>query len=172
MFDSILKDPSALSQVVGAVIGVIGLIVGTVVTIFTSFIIRHLDVRREERKEAAEQERAKKEKQFALQQEIYSHFISELAAFENFLTKKGSGISAKSLENFDGEWTRTEIKVDLVANEQVRDLKDKLSHELINLAQNKFAQKDAAKEVVLSDEYTADRAALLEAIRDQMEIKD
>lgn len=170
MFDSIQNDPQALSQVIGAIIGVAGLFVGTFITIFTSFIIRRMDIRREERREDAEQERAKKEKQFALQQDIYSHFISELAAFENFLSKKGADLSVKTLENFDNEWTRTEIKVDLVASDAVRELKNSLSKELMELAADKFAQKDSSKEVALSAEYTKNRSALLEAIRQEMEI--
>lgn len=169
-FNSIWSDPQALGQVVGAVIGVIGLFVGTFITIFTSFIIRHMDIRRERRREEAEMAKAKKEKQFALQQEIYSQFISELAAFENFLTKKSSGLSVKNLDNFDSEWTRTEIKVDLVASDHVRDLKNKLSDVLMEMAQQKFAQKDANKEMSLSPEYREDRSSLLEAIREEMEI--
>lgn len=170
MFDTIWNDPQALGQVIGAVIGVAGLIIGTFVTILTSFIIRQMDIRREERRSDAEQQKAKKEKQFALQQEIYSQFISELAAFENFLSKKGGDLSVKTLENFDNEWTRTEIKVDLVASERVRQLKDNLSKELMELASGKFSQKDSSKEVALSAEYTKDRSALLEAIRQDMEI--
>ncbi len=169
-FDSIWTDPEALGQVVGAIIGVIGLFVGTFITIFTSFIIRHMDIRRERRRESVEMEKARKEKQFALQQEIYSQFISELAAFENFLTKKASDLSVKNLDNFDNEWTRTEIKVDLVASDHVRELKDRLSTALIDLAEDKFSQKDHSKEISLSSEYRKDRTALLDAIREEMEI--
>ncbi len=170
MFDSILDNPEALGQVLGAVIGVAGLVVGTFITILTSFLIRHMDIRREERKEYADLERAKKEKTFVLKQEIYSEFISELAALENFLSKKSPALDLKTLETFDNEWTRIEIKVDLVANDQVRELKDRLSQELMSLAKAKFAQKDTTQEVSLSDGYTTNRSALLEAIREDMEI--
>jgi hypothetical protein len=169
-FEYIKQDPEALGQVIGAVIGVGGLFVGTFITIFTSFIVRHMDIKREERKEIVSMKKAKKEKEFNLKQEIYSKFISELAAFETFLTKKNSNLSVKNIDNFDDEWTRTEIKVDLVATPKVRQLKDTLSEELMNLAEAKFAQKDASKELTLSDTYMEDRTALLDAIREDMEI--
>lgn len=171
MFDQIVRDPEALGQVLGAVIGVIGLFVGTFITIFTSFLIRHMDIRREERREQAELSRAKKEKAFALKQEIYSHFISELASLENFITKKTTNSSLKTFENFDNEWTRIEIKVDLVSNEEVKELKDNLSKELMELAETRFATKEA-KETALSPEYLQNRQALLEAIRQDMEISN
>lgn len=170
MFDSILSNPEALGQVVGALIGVLGLVVGTFITILTSFMVRHMDIRREERKEDSYIRRAQKEKEFGLKQEIYSQFVTELATLENFIVKKESGLDLKTLENFDSEWTKVEIKVDLVANEQVKELKDQLSEELISLAKKKFSQKDTAQKLSLSDTYTANRSALLEAIREDMEI--
>jgi len=170
MFDTLLKNPDAMGQIVGAIIGVAGLVIGTFITILTSFIIRNMDIRREERKEAVEIERAKQEKAFALKQEIYSEFISELATIESFLAKKDTSLSLKNLENFDDEWTRIEIKVDLVADEEVRQLKDKLSAELLSLAKQKFAQKDSSKEIILSQGYNTNRSALLEAIRQDMEL--
>lgn len=170
MFDVIAKDPEALGNVIGALIGVAGLFVGTFITIFTSFIIRSMDIGREERKEAAAMERAKKEKEFALKQEIYSMFISELATLENFLSKKSSNTTLKNLENFDNEWTRIEIKVDLVANHQVQTLKDKLQLELMNLAKKRFSQKDSQSENALPESYMKNRTALLQAIREDMEI--
>lgn len=171
MFDQITRDPEALGQVLGAVIGVIGLFVGTFITILTSFLIRHMDIRREERKDQAELARAKKEKAFSLKQEIYSHFISELASLENFITKKGGNTSLKTFENFDNEWTRIEIKVDLVSNDQVKNLKDNLSKELMELAEQRFSSKDT-KEMPLSSGYLKNRQALLEAIRQDMEISN
>lgn len=171
LFNSMVKDPQALGQVVGAIIGVAGLFIGTFITIFTSFIIRNMDIRREERKEMADMERSRKEKEFSLKQEIYSQFISELATLENFITKKASGKSALvTFENFDNEWTRIEIKVDLISNDQVQSLKDKLSQELMGLAKQRFSAKEGAKEIVLSEEYMKDRTGLLEAIRQDMEI--
>lgn len=169
-FEYIKQDPEALGQVIGAIIGVAGLFVGTFITILTSFIIRHMDIKREERKELVSIRKARKEKEFNLKQEIYSKFISELAAFENFLTKKTSNLSVKNLDNFDNEWTRTEIKVDLVASPKVRQIKDALSEELMNLAEAKFSQKDTSKELTLSEAYMNNRTTLLEAIREDMEI--
>jgi len=171
LLDSMLKDPQALGQVIGAIIGVAGLFIGTFITIFTSFIIRNMDIKREERKERADTERARKEKEFSLKQEIYSQFISELATLENFISKKASGKpSLANFENFDNEWTRIEIKVDLISNDQVQALKDALSEELMGLAKERFSSKEVGKEIVLSKEYMKDRTALLEAIRQDMEI--
>jgi hypothetical protein len=170
MFDTIINNPEAFGQVVGAIIGVAGLVVGTFITILTSFIIRHMDIRREERREEAHLARSKKEKEFGLKQEIYSAFVSELAALENFISKKGTDPDLKNLENFDSEWTRIEIRVDLVASERVKELKDQLSTELISLARQKFGQKDQSREISLSDSYMSNRSALLEAIREDMEI--
>jgi hypothetical protein len=169
-FEYIKQDPEAVGQVIGAIIGVTGLFIGTFITILTSFIVRYMDIKREERKELSSVKKAKKEKEFYLKQEIYSKFISELASFENFLTKKASNLSVKNLDNFDDEWTRTEIKVELIASPKVSDLKDRLSEELINLAEAKFSQKDSSKELSLSETYMSNRTALLEAIRQDMEI--
>lgn len=170
IFNSVTSDPEALGQVIGAVIGVLGLFIGTFITIFTSLIIRGMDVRREERRETADLERARKQKEFSLKQEIYSHFISELASLENFITKKSVSGSVKNFENFDNEWTRIEIKVDLVSNENVKALKDDLSQQLMLLAKQRFAGKEGGKEVALSPEYMEKRSELLEAIRQDMEI--
>lgn len=169
MFDAIYKDPEALGQVIGALIGVAGLFIGTFITIITSFIIRNMDIKREIRKEKAQLARAKKEKEFALKQEIYSEFISELASLENFISKKTVNSDLKNLENFDHEWTRIEIKVDLIATPKVSEYKAVLSEELINLAKLRFSKKDS-QEVTLSDNYKKDRDLLLEAIREDMEI--
>jgi hypothetical protein len=45
-----------------------------------------------------------------------------------------------------------------------------LGEELINLAEAKFSQKDSSKELSLSETYMSNRTALLEAIRQDMEI--
>ncbi len=171
LIDATMRDPQALGQVVGSIIGVAGLFVGTFITIFTSFIIRNMDIKREQRREETEQARARKEKEFSLKQEIYSQFISELATLENIITKKSAGKSSlTTFENFDNEWTRTEIKVDLISDEHLQQLKNNLSQELMSLAKQRFSAKEGAKEIVLGEEYHKDRTALLEAIRQDMEI--
>ncbi|MGL5831164.1 MAG: hypothetical protein ACRCZE_03380 [Candidatus Altimarinota bacterium] len=172
MFDyqNILNDPEALGQIIGAMIGVTGLFVGTFITIFTSFVIRSMDIKREERKERVMMERARKSKEFKLKQEVYTTFISELASLENFLTKKGDDLSElKDFEKFDREWTRIEIRVDLVASQQVQDLKEKLQKELFSLAKKSFETK-GSESIVLSKAYMLDRSLLLQAIREDMEI--
>lgn len=170
MFDTISQDPQALGNVIGAIIGVAGLFVGTFITIFTSFIIRSMDISREERKEQAELERSKKEKAFSLKQEIYSMFISELASLENFIVKKSADSSLKNLENFDNEWTRIEIKVDLIAPPKVQQLKDQLQNELMSLAEKRFSSGASNQELSLNESYMKNRNSLLEAIREDMEI--
>lgn len=168
-FQNILNDPEALGQIIGAIIGVTGLFIGTFITIFTSFIVRSMDIKREERKERALMERAKKAKEFKLKQEVYTTFISELASLENFLTKKGDELSElKDFEKFDREWTRIEIRVDLVASQTVQDLKEKLQKELFTLAKKSFETK--GESLVLSKAYMLDRSLLLQAIREDMEI--
>jgi len=170
MLEEISKDPQALGNVIGAIIGVAGLFVGTFITILTSFIVRSMDISREERKADADLQRAKKEKEFTLKQEIYSVFISELASLENFISKKTAIGNLNNLENFDNEWTRVEIKVDLVASAKIIDLKELLQEELMNLAKQKFTQKDSSKEISLTENYLKNRTALLEAIRADIEI--
>jgi hypothetical protein len=170
MFDTITANPEAIGEIVGAIIGVTGLVVGTFITILTSLIIRHMDIRREERREEAQLARAKKEKEFGLKQEVYSAFVSELAALENFISKKSSDLELKDLETFDSEWMRIEIRVDLVANAKVKELKDRLETELLSLAKQKFSQKDQSREISLGETYMGNRSALLEAIREDMEI--
>ena len=170
MFEELLKNPDAAGQVIGAVIGVIGLFVGTLITIFTSFFMRSLDIKREERKEQAMQERMRKEKEFNLKQEIYSNFISELAALENFISKQGNtSINPENFEKFDHEWTKIEIKVDLIASKKVYTLKEKMQKELFDLAKKRFASKENAK-LELSSDYMGARQKLLQAIREDMEI--
>lgn len=172
MFDyqNILNDPEALGQIIGAMIGVTGLFVGTFITIFTSFVIRSMDIKREERKERVMIERARKSKEFKLKQEVYTTFISELASLENFLTKKSDDLSElKDFEKFDREWTRIEIRVDLVASQQVQDLKEKLQKELFSLAKKSFETK-GNESIILSKAYMLDRSLLLQAIREDMEI--
>lgn len=168
-FQNILNDSEALGQIIGAIIGVTGLFIGTFITIFTSFIVRSMDIKREERKEHALMQRAKKAKEFKLKQEVYTTFISELASLENFLTKKSDDLSElKDFEKFDREWTRIEIRVDLVASQSVQDLKEKLQKELFSLAKKSFETK--GESVILSKAYMLDRSLLLQAIREDMEI--
>ncbi len=166
-YEYVLRDPEALGQIIGAIIGVTGLFVGTFLTILISLWTRRLDIRREEKKEEIYQRRDKKEKEFQIKRDIYTAFLSELAALESFITRKGDSPSEyKNFDKFDQEWTKVEIKVDLIAPENVRELKDQLQDELFELAQTRFD----GKKVHLTDEYLENRTSLLEAIREEMEI--
>lgn len=171
LYENISSNPEALGEVVGAIIGVVGLIIGTFVSIFTSLLIRHLDIKREERRDFAETERDRKARHFALQQEVYSTFITELANFESILTKKDFKTDIDTLEEFQGEWTKTEIKVDLVANNQVIKLKNQLSTIILGLAEEKFLSKKN-KNIVLEEDYIMLRNNLLENIRQEMGIQN
>ena len=46
-----IKNPEALGQVTGAIIGVLGLFLGTFITILTTFFMRKQDLKREDRRE-------------------------------------------------------------------------------------------------------------------------
>ena len=170
MFEELLKNPDAAGQIIGAVIGVIGLFIGTFISIIITLIMRSLDIKREKRSEQTMLKRQKKEKEFNLKQEIYSHFISELATLENLISKQGiSSNNPDNFEKFDYEWTKIEIKVDLIANQKVYDLKEKMQEELFELARKKFASKENIK-LQLSSDYMSARQKLLEAIREDMGI--
>lgn len=170
MFQDLLKNPDAAGQVIGAVIGVIGLVIGALISIFTTLIMRSLDIKREKRNEKTMLERQRKEKEFNLKQEIYSHFISELATLENFISKQGTtSVNPENFEKFDHEWTKIEIKVDLIANKKVYDLKEKMQEELFALAKTRFSNKENIK-LQLSSDYMNARQKLLEAIREDMGI--
>ncbi|MBD3270529.1 hypothetical protein GF376_03300 [Candidatus Peregrinibacteria bacterium] len=166
-YEYVLQDPEALGQIIGASIGVIGLFIGTFITIIISLLTRQLDIRREEKKEEIYLRRDKKEKEFSIKREVYTKFIAELAALENFISNQGNHeLNIKSLEKFKTEWNKTEIKVDLIAPPPVKELKEKLQNELFEMAENKFADKSSG----LSEEYTTNRDNLLQAIREDMEI--
>ncbi len=166
LLDQLYKDPAAVGQVLGAIIGVVGLFIGTFITIFTTWLMRKHDLKREDKNQVFVLEKDKKEKEFNLKQVIYSEFLSELAHLEKFITKISDHSDLKSMTNFDEAWNRVEIKVDLVAGVEVRKIKDTLQDELMAFAEKRFK----GKPMELSDEYLDNRQNLLDAIRKDINI--
>ena len=151
---NLFKDPNILA----AVIGVVGLLVGSFITILATYIMRWMDNRREDKREDLLMLRHKKEKEYQMKQEIYRNFLHELANLETF--------SQKDLDEFKREWNRTEIKVDLIASENVRKLKQAMQNELLTLAETNLKDKKSH----LSDKFMGVRDELLEAIRQDIDI--
>ncbi len=151
---NLFRDPNILA----AVIGVVGLLVGSFITILATYVMRWMDNRREDKREDLLLERSKKEKEYQMKQEIYKNFLHELAELETF--------TQKSDDEFKRQWNRTEIKVDLIASQEVRDLKQQMQNELLTLAEKNIQSKSAH----LSDEYMTLRDELLEAIRKDIDI--
>lgn len=151
---NLFRDPNILA----AVIGVVGLLVGSFITILATYVMRWMDNRREDKREDLLLERSKKEKEYQMKQEIYKNFLHELAELETF--------TQKSDDEFKRQWNRTEIKVDLIASQEVRDLKQQMQNELLDLAEKNIQSKSAR----LSDEYMNLRDELLEAIRKDIDI--
>jgi hypothetical protein len=148
------RDPNIMA----AGIGVGGLLLGSFITILATYMMRWMDNRREDKREDLLILRNKKEKEYQMKQEIYRHFLNELADLETF--------SMPSLDEFKREWNRTEIKVDLIASEKVREHKQTLQAELLNLAEKNIKEKKSH----LSDKFMTTRDELLEAIREDIDI--
>ena len=151
---NLAADPN----IVAAVIGVGGLIVGSAITIFSTAVIRRFDIKREDRREEIMLERYKKEKEYNIKQEIYKNFLNELALMETF--------SYKDAETFKRDWIKTEVKIDLVASPKVRQAKEKLQKELLILAE-KNIKSDSAN---ITTEYIKCRDEMLEAIRADIDL--
>jgi len=166
-FQAMFQDPGALSQLVGALIGLGGMLLGTFLSVVITFLIRNLDLKKEKLNEEMNFKKEKATRELQLKEAIYSQFLSELAYLENFITKKPNSVmQLKDMANFDSEWTRTEIKVDLIAKEEVRTLKEQLQVELMALAEKRFE----GQPIQLTKTYTQNRDKLLDAIRKDMDI--
>lgn len=120
--------------------------------------MRWMDNRREDKREDMLMERNKREKEFQIKQETYRNFLNDLAHLETF--------PGENMDNFKREWTKTEVKVDLVATNNVRKCKENLQKELIDLAENNIKTKSAK----ISAEYLKSRDHLLDAIREDIDI--
>jgi len=149
-----LRDPNILA----AFIGVLGLLFGSFLTILATYFMRWMDNRREDKREDMLLERNKREKEFQIKQEIYKNFLNDLAHLETF--------TSADMDDFKREWTKTEVKVDLVATDNVRKSKEKLQKELLTLAEKNLKAKSSK----ISEEYLKSRDALLDAIREDIDI--
>lgn len=148
------RDPN----VIAALIGVVGLLIGSAITIIATFVMYKIEARREDSREEIMNERHRKEKEHLIKEEIYKQFLNDLAHLETF--------SQKNVDNFKREWTKLEVKVDLVASPKVRDAKEKLQNALLSLAEKNIKSGAAA----LNKEYMNSRDALLDAIRKDIDI--
>ncbi len=145
-------------NIIAAIIGVVGLMIGSLITILATYFIRWLDIRREDQKDEMMMERMTFEKQYQMKQEIYKQLLNELALLETF--------QIKDLENFNKELTKAEIKLDLISSEKVRSTKDLLKRELQNLASINLKNNSAD----LSQTYLNLREELLFAIREDLKM--
>lgn len=148
------SDPN----IVAAIIGVVGLLVGSIITILATYFMRWMDVRREDKREDLLTERNRREKEFQMKQEIYKNFLNELAQLESF--------QYKDLDSFKKAWTKTEINIDLVASPAVRQAKDTVQAEMMAAAEQNLKSGAAS----LGSEYLRNRDALLQAIREDIDI--
>ncbi len=145
-------------NIAAAIIGVIGLIVGSVIIIVATLVMRRLDIKREDQREDMMLSRYKKEKEYQIKQEIYKNLLNELAEIETF--------SSSDLQTFKRDWTRTEVKVDLIASKRVREAKEILQKELFDMAEKNIKGKSS----VLTPAYLKCRENLLDAIREDIDI--
>jgi hypothetical protein len=150
-------DPNILA----AIIGMTGVLIGSILTMIGTYFLRFLDVRREDKREEAFMLRERKEKEFQIKQEIYKNFLTDLGQTESFL-----GI--KDIENFNAEWTKMEIKMNLVCSNDIRKLLNELQDQLGGIAKKRFADKDNKSE--LTESYIEKRGELLDAIREDIDL--
>jgi len=155
-------DPNILA----ALIGVCGLLVGSFLTIGGTYFLRFLDVRREDKREEAFMVRERKEKEFQMKQEIYKNFLTDLGHMEGFLLHKADDINIKDTDGFGAEWTKMEIKMSLVCSPKIRQLLDELQEQLMDIAQKRFK----GEKIELNKDYINKRGELLDAIREDIDL--
>ena len=147
-------DPNILA----AVIGVVGLIIGSIISILATYVMRWMDVRREDKREDMLMERGRKEKEYQIKQENYRTFLNDLAQLETF--------HLKDMDSFKKEWTKLEIKIDLVASPRVSKAKDVVQAEMMGMAEKHYKGGQAE----LATNYVKNRDELLAAIREDIDI--
>ncbi|MFC1750149.1 hypothetical protein ACFL2V_15220 [Pseudomonadota bacterium] len=152
--DNFFADPN----IIASLIGVLGLLIGSAITIIATFVMYRIENKREDNREDTMNERHKKEKEHMIKQEMYKQFLNDLSHLETF--------SQKSADNFKREWAKLEVKVDLVASPRVRETKEKLQHALLKLAERNIK----SGETTLDKDYIAARDKLLDAIRQDIDI--
>lgn len=147
-------------NIIAAVIGVAGLLIGSIITILATYFIRWMDVRREDKREKMWAEKDRKEKTFRMKQEVYKNFLDELSDLETF--------AKPDLDTFRRELIKTDIKLDLVASDEVRDTNEILKNLLMAIAEKNFKSKSIA----LTEEYLAQREVLLKEIRKDIDLNN
>lgn len=165
-YGNLAKSTGLDPNIVAAVIGVVGLLVGSFLTILGTYFLRYLDVRREDRREELFMVRERKEKEFQMKQEIYKNFLTDLGQIESFLLHKAENANIKDTESFNAEWTKMEIKMNLVCSAQVRQLLDEVQEELVTTAKKRFE----GGKVALEAGYIGKRGELLDAIREDIDL--
>jgi hypothetical protein len=140
-------------NVVAAVIGVAGLLAGSIITILATYFMRWMDVRREDRREEFVEEKNRREKQFSLKHETYRDFLSTLAGLES--------MRPKDYDDFKKELAQAEISLDLSASEEVRKAKDLFRSSLLSATEKAYETGQPA----FDPSYAETRDALIAAIR-------
>ncbi len=165
-YGNLAKSTGVDPNIVAAIIGVVGLLVGSFLTILGTYFLRFLDVKREDRREELFMVRERKEKEFQIKQEIYKNFLTDLGMMESFLLHKAENTGIKDTETFNGEWTKMEIKMNLVCSTRIRQLLDEVQEELIAISKKRFE----GGKVDLGGKYLEKRGELLNAIREDIDL--
>ena len=147
-------------NIIAAVIGVVGLLVGSAITIFATYFIRWMDLRREDKRERRLMEKDRKEKTFQMKQEVYKNFLNELSNLESFIQP--------DLDTFKRDLIKTDMKLDLIAPDEIRNSNEALKNMLLAIAEKNYKNKSIA----LTDEYLLERETLLKAIRKDIDLQN
>jgi hypothetical protein len=145
-------------NIVAAVIGVAGLLAGSMITILATYFMRWMDVRREDRREDYIAAKSKREKEFALKHENYRDFLTTLAGLES--------MRPKDFTEFKKDWGQAEINLDLAASDQVRQAKELFKASLMAATENAYETGSPA----FDPSYAENRDALIKAIREDIDL--
>lgn len=145
-------------NIIAAIIGVVGLLMGSFITIVATYFIRWMDIRREDKREKLLMEKNRREKVFQMKQEVYRTFLNELSNLEAFVQP--------DFATFKRDLTKTDIKLDLIASDKVREINENLKNILLLIAEKNYKSKS----IELSEEYLNQRENLLEAIRSDIDL--
>ena len=155
-------DPNILA----AVIGVVGLLIGSFLTILGTYFLRFLDVKRENKREELFMVRERKEKEFQIKQEIYKGFLTDMGRIEGFLLNKSDVDNIRDIDSLNAEWTTMEIKMNLVCSKEIRTLLDEVQEEIMTIGKKRFS----GGKVELTGAYLDKRSELLDAIREDIDL--
>lgn len=145
-------------NIVAAVIGVAGLLAGSIITILATYFMRWMDVRREDRREDYISEKSRHEKELALKHETYRDFLVTLAGLE--------AMRPKDFKEFKKDFAQAEISLDLAASEEVRRAKDLFKASLLTATEKAYETGSPA----FDPTYGENRDKLIGAIRADIDI--